>query len=115
MDILVSPESVLKDIAEERYTYFSLNGKDIYYQYFLLAGHRVLQDKQQALDKDSMDPARSSFAIDYYGLFLINCYYGPYKLSVVYEDVKASDRKIQNLAKYDLEEFYASVGPMRYL
>ena len=43
IDILVSPESVSKDIAEERYKYFSLNGKDIYYQYFLLAGHRVLK------------------------------------------------------------------------
>ena len=84
MDILVSPESVLKDITEERYNYFSLNGKDIYYQYFLLAGHRVLQDKQQSLDKDSTDPTRSNIAIDYCGLFLINCDYGPYKLSVVY-------------------------------
>ena len=84
IDILVSPESVSKDIAEKKYTYFSLNGKDIYYQYFLLAGHRALQDKQKELDKDRTDPIRSNFAIDHYGLFLINCYYGPYKLSVVY-------------------------------
>jgi len=115
MDILLFPESVIKNFAENKYEYFNVRDKDIYFHYFFLAGHRVLEDKQRELDKDNKDHTLRTFAIDYYGLFLINCHYGPYKLSVVYEDVKTVDRKIQNLAKYDLEEFHASVGPMRYL
>ena len=113
--ILVFPKSILNEIAETKYKYYGLNGKDTYFHYFFLAGHRVLEDKQRELDEDNKDHTYRTFAIDHYGLFLINCYYGPYKLSVVYEDVKTVDRKIQNLAKYDLEEFHSSVGPMRYL
>jgi len=84
IDILVFPESVSKDIQENKYKYYRLDGRDIYYQYFLLAGHRVLEAKQQELDKENTDRTIRNFAIDYYGLFLINCYYGPYKLSVLF-------------------------------
>ena len=84
INILLFPESITKDMRENRYEYYRLDGKDIYSQYLFLAGHRVLDGKQQAMDKVNTDPTRSHFAIDYYGLFLINCFYGPYKLSVVY-------------------------------
>jgi len=82
--ILMFPKLVLKDIEENKYEYFNLNGKDIYNQYFLLAGLRLLEAKQLELDNKNINPNFRNFAIDYYGLFLINNQYGPYKLSLIF-------------------------------
>jgi len=73
--ILMFPKLVLKDIEEN---------KDIYNQYFLLAGLRLLEAKQLELDNKNINPNFRNFAIDYYGLFLINNQYGPYKLSLIF-------------------------------
>jgi hypothetical protein len=73
-----------------------------------------MQTRQLELDSENSSQKTRKFAIDSYGLFLINCYYGPQKLHVTLSNVKVSKR-IQNIAKYDLEEFETSVGPMRYL
>jgi hypothetical protein len=51
-----------------------------------MAGHRVLQTKQLEMDTDNKDYNIRAFAIDHYGLFLINCEYGPYKLNVLFID-----------------------------
>jgi hypothetical protein len=40
--------------------------------------------------------------VDYYGLNLINCFYGPYKISVFFEYVKVAKR-LQNIAALDLQ------------
>lgn len=45
-----------------------------------------------------------TFAIDYYGLNLLNCYYGPYKLHVNLRYV-FPDKVIQSFARLTLEEF----------
>jgi hypothetical protein len=82
--ILASPASIAQDLQQNKYQYYNLDGKDIYYQYFPLAGQRVLQTKQRELDRDHTEKGTRSFAIDYYGLRLINCHYGPYKLGLTF-------------------------------
>ena len=51
----------------------------MYYEYFLIAVQVILQDRQKKIDANKIDRYRY-FAIDYYGLNLMNSYYGPYKL-----------------------------------
>ena len=51
---------------------------DIYSEFFVLATQLLLQKKQKKIDSVKIDEYRH-FAIDYYGLNLINCLYGPYK------------------------------------
>jgi hypothetical protein len=46
IDILVSPESVRKDVEENKYQYINVDTKDVYYNFFFLAGQRVLETKQ---------------------------------------------------------------------
>jgi hypothetical protein len=36
------------------------------------------------MDRNNKNHNIRAFAIDHYGLFLINCHYGPYKLSVIF-------------------------------
>jgi hypothetical protein len=66
-----------------------------------LTGQRVIQAKKLELDTENSNLNIRNFAIDYYGLFLINSYYGPYKVSVILNGVKF-EKKIQNIAKYDM-------------
>jgi hypothetical protein len=101
ISILIFPESIVKDIENGKYQYFNLKSTDVYYQYSFLAGQRVIQAKQLKLDTENNNPNTRNFAIDYYGLFLINSYYGPYKLSVILNGVRF-EKKIQNIAKYDM-------------
>ena len=54
------------------------------------------------------------FAIDYFGIFNINCHYAPYKIKVFWKNSQPQ-KIIQNLAKYDIQEFYANVGNLRYI
>jgi hypothetical protein len=42
-----------------------------------VAAQRVLQTKQRELDSLNKTKKFRDFAIDDYGLFLINCFYGP--------------------------------------
>ena len=55
-----------------------MKGENIYNEYFFLAVQMVLQDKQKEIDSLNIDDYRH-FAIDHYGLNLINCLYGPFK------------------------------------
>jgi hypothetical protein len=47
MNILTSPTSVNEDIASKKYKYIMTDGKDVYYQYAILACQRVLAQKQK--------------------------------------------------------------------
>jgi hypothetical protein len=55
-----------------------LRGDDIFTEYFHISVQIVLQNQQKQIDSANKDPSRH-FAMDHYGLSLINCYYGPYK------------------------------------
>jgi hypothetical protein len=54
------------------------------------------------------------FAIDYYGLNLINCLYAPYKLKAFWYDHKPY-KIFEGMTQYTYEEFISNVGPMRYI
>lgn len=70
----------------------------MYYEYFLIANQVVLQDKQKEIDSTRIDEYRH-FAIDYYGLNLINCYYAPYKLKTFWGDGQ-SNKAFESLTQY---------------
>lgn len=78
-----------------------LSGEDIYYEYFLIANQMVLQDKQKELDSIYKDSYRH-LAIDYYGLYLINCKYGPYKFKAFWGESKA-EKIFQSMSQYTQE------------
>jgi hypothetical protein len=63
----------------------------MYPEYFMIAVQTILQERQKKIDANKIDSYRD-FAIDYYGLNLINCYYGPYKLQAFWK--KDYPRKI---------------------
>jgi len=67
----------------------------------MLACQRVLLKRQDELDSASTDPSTRSFAIDSFGLNLLNCYYGPYKSSILFDSVQ-SEKKIQSIARLDM-------------
>lgn len=91
-----------------------MNGGDIYYEYFVIAAQRVLQFRQLALDSRNKKGPHRTFAIDYYGLELLSCYYGPYKVKLFWGN-NQSPKIFQNLARYDIKEYYAGIGKMRYI
>jgi hypothetical protein len=55
-----------------------LSGDDIFTEYFYISVQIMLQNRQKQIDGANKDPFRH-FAMDHYGLSLINCYYGPIK------------------------------------
>jgi hypothetical protein len=61
-----------------------LRGDDIFTEYFHISVQIVLQNRQRQIDAANKDPFRH-FAMDHYGLSLINCYYGPYKQEYLWE------------------------------
>lgn len=73
----------------------------------------VLQDRQKRMDGNKADDYRH-FAIDYYGMSLINCYYGPYRLLSFWKDDQAN-KAFQSMTQYTSEEFLANIGPIRYI
>jgi hypothetical protein len=83
-----------------QYRLNNLKGEDIYYEYFMIAVQVVLQDKQKQIDAANIDQYRH-FAIDYYGLHLINCYYAPYKLKAFWGNAQ-SIKIYQSLTQYPL-------------
>ncbi len=91
----------------------NLKGEDMYYEYFLIATQVVLQDKQKEIDSAKIDNYRH-FAIDYFGLNLINCYYAPYKLKIFWGDAQ-SHKAFESMTQYTQEELFANIGPMRYI
>lgn len=62
-----------------------LRGDDPYYEFFYISSHLVLQKKQKELDLISTDD-KKLYAIDYYGLYTINCLHGPMKLKYHFKD-----------------------------
>lgn len=92
ISILLTPESIKKDIAEKKYSYIHIDDHDVYYQYFLLASQRVLLKRQSELDSSSKDSSTRSFAIDSFGLNLINCYYGPNKTNIIFESLQPQQK-----------------------
>jgi hypothetical protein len=56
-----------------------LKGDDPFYEFFYIAGQLVIQNKQKELDLISKVDNKL-YAIDYYGLYTINCMVGPMKL-----------------------------------
>jgi len=44
--ILKSPENAKKDISSKKFNYIKIEGKDIYYEYFMVASQRVILKKQ---------------------------------------------------------------------
>jgi hypothetical protein len=100
------------EFINEKYNFIHLNDHDIYYQYFMLATQKILIDRQDELS--SQNNADNAFAIDSYGLYFINCYYGPFKSAILFEGV-SPDKKLQSIARLDLLELEASVGPFKYI
>ncbi len=52
---------------------------------FFIASKMVLKEKQKEIDSITTDIYKH-FAYDYYGLNFINCFYGPKKMEMIYED-----------------------------
>lgn len=109
--LLRRPEEFLRE--KIHYKLVNLKGEDIYYEYFLIAAQVVLQQRQTAIDAAKLDGFRH-FAIDDYGLQLINCYYAPYKLKSFWGN-EQTKKAFQSLAQYTQEELFANIGPMRYI
>jgi len=59
-----------------------LNEKVVYSEFVTIASKKIIQSKQKELNTINRDQNYRKFAIDYYGLFLINRNYGPFKLEV---------------------------------
>lgn len=85
--ILLNPEKLKSEIG--KYNLNNIRGNDVNYEYFLIAVQIILQDKQTELNSKSNDPYLH-FAVDYYGLYLINCLYAPYKLKNFWENDKVA-------------------------
>jgi len=66
------------------------------------------------LDSSSRDLANRNFAIDYYGLNLINSLYAPNKVAAFLKGV-STEKFIQNLARWELKEYETVGGPMKYI
>ena len=45
----------------------------------------ILKEKQKQIDSFTLNSYKR-FAFDYYGISLINAYYGPYKLDMIYNN-----------------------------
>jgi hypothetical protein len=73
-ELLTNPGNFKRERG--KYKLNRLNGNDIYYEYIFIASQIVLQEKQKQIDQANIDQYRH-FAIDYYGLNLINCHYAP--------------------------------------
>lgn len=84
----------------------------MYYEYFLLANQIILQDRQKKIDEEGGHYRK--FAIDYYGINLINCFYGPYKLYSTWKNDKPK-KAYESLTQYSQEELFANIGPVRYI
>lgn len=61
-----------------------LNGNDPYYEFFYIAAHMVIQKKQKELNKISKEDNKL-YAVDYFGLYTINCQVGPMKLKTYFK------------------------------
>lgn len=101
IDILAFPQQISQDIKDRKYEYYHIENRDVYFHYYVLAGQRVLQAKQKEIDSKNKDPNVRNFAIDSYGLFLINCFYGPQKANSYFSN--GANRKFPYLAKYDIK------------
>jgi hypothetical protein len=109
--LLQKPDSFKRERGH--YKLNNLKGEDMYYEYFLLAVQTTLQDKQKEIDSIKIDSDRH-FAIDFYGLYLINCFYAPYKLKAFWGNGQSS-KAFQSLSQYSQEELFANIGPLRYI
>jgi hypothetical protein len=99
--ILKDPEVGKTEVQKNAKQYPGLQGKDIYFEYYLIAVKKVIISKQVELDSRYTKINDRHFAIDHYGIFSINCHYAPYKIKVFWKDSKP-EKLIQNLAKYDI-------------
>lgn len=82
-----------------------IKGEDPYYEFFFIACHIVLQNKQRELDQWVYLGAGdypTKFALDYYGLYTINRYYGPFKLKIFLEN-KDESLMFKYLAKLSID------------
>jgi hypothetical protein len=108
---LENPKSF--ELQKSNYSLVNFKGTDLYYEYFLIAVQTILQDKQKEMDSVQVNEYRR-FAIDYFGLYLINCYYGPYKIQRFWGDSQPH-KAFYTMTQYSYEEFIDNVGPMRYM
>jgi hypothetical protein len=111
---LSNPASMQEEVNQHPQDYPGLSGKDSYFEYYKFSAVKVLRSKQADLDKIHEKDAYRTFAVDYFGLLTMSCYYAPYKIKIFWGN-NQSLKIFQNLARYDLKEYYANVGPLRYL
>jgi hypothetical protein len=83
-----------------------MRGNDPYYEFFFLASQFVIHHKQKVLSSliflDQKDHPLK-LALDYYGLYSINRYYGPYKLKIRFENLD-ENLLFNYLSKITMEE-----------
>jgi hypothetical protein len=74
----------------------------IYSEFVTIASKKVIQSKQIELNRVSRDTNYRKLAIDYYGLFLINHNYAPFKLEIFWQQNQIQ-KIYQSLARYDYQ------------
>lgn len=93
----------------------TLTTNDLPNSVFKIAVHIVLQVRQFEIGREFPDESKvNRFAVDQFGLCLINNRYFINKVTMIFEN--SFDEKIySNLAYYSLEELEQTTGPLRYL
>jgi hypothetical protein len=105
---------LVKDII----IYYDLNtgfmtGNHHYSDAIRTAFHIPVQRRQILLDA-ATERDSSVFAIDYYGIYTMNCYLHPVRMKIFF--AKGYENQLyQHLAQYPLEQFEQSFGPVRYI
>jgi hypothetical protein len=113
--MLERPESVRG--LHESYKFRNLSEKELYSDFVGLASQVILQNRQREIESE-LGESYKHFAIDYYGLQLINAFYFPRKLQLAYESLNHENdyhRNYFEMTHLAEEELLALLGPIRYL
>lgn len=112
VDLLTHPDSLAEKMSRYAVDMGGLHGKDLYYEALYLSQQIVLRRKQQQIDAAGNDGSR--FAVDHFGVAVINERYFPKKLQFTFEN-NHEEKIFWNLARYTLRELEETTGPLAYI